>query len=48
MPDQHTHFARGDQLLVVTTGAARQEAEARLRAVARSGKLARWNGELGR
>ncbi|MBW3639858.1 MAG: potassium/proton antiporter [Actinobacteria bacterium] len=48
VPDQHTHFARGDQLLVVTTGAARQEAEARLRAVARSGKLARWNGELGR
>jgi cell volume regulation protein A len=48
VPDQHTHFARGDQLLVVTTGAARQEAEARLRAVARSGKLARWNGEFGR
>ncbi len=47
VPDQHTHFSRGDQLLIVTSGAVRRETEARLRAVARSGKLARWNGELG-
>ncbi|MGI8537108.1 MAG: cation:proton antiporter, partial [Mycobacteriales bacterium] len=47
VPGQHTHFAHGDQLLVVTTGAVRDETEARLRAVARSGKLARWKGELG-
>lgn len=47
VPGQHTHFAHGDQLLIVTTGAVRDETEARLRAVARSGKLARWKGELG-
>lgn len=47
VPDQNTYLVRGDQLLIVTTGAARHEAEARLRAVARGGKLARWNGELG-
>ena len=47
VPGQHTHFVRGDQVLVVATSAARDEAEARLRAVARGGKLARWNGERG-
>ncbi len=47
VPDRHTHFAHGDQLLIVTTGAVRDRAEARVRAVDRSGKLARWKGELG-
>ena len=47
VPDSGTVFVRGDQLLIVTTGAARDEAEARLRAVARGGKLARWKGETG-
>ena len=47
VPGPHTHFVRGDQLLVVATSAVRDEAEARLRAVARGGKLARWNGETG-
>jgi cell volume regulation protein A len=47
VPDQHTYFAHGDQLLVVTTGAVRDETEARLRAVSRGGKLARWKGDRG-
>jgi len=47
VPRQHTQFVMGDQLLVVATNGARDAAEARLRAVARSGKLARWNGEQG-
>jgi len=47
VPDSGTVFVRGDQLLIVTTGEARDEAEARLRAVARGGKLARWKGETG-
>ncbi len=47
VPGQHTHFVRGDQVLVVAASAVRDQAEARLRAVARSGKLARWNGESG-
>lgn len=37
-----------DQLLVVTTEAARDAAEHRLRAVDRAGRLARWKGESGR
>ena len=40
-------FVHGDQVLVVASSAVRDAAEARLRAVARSGKLARWNGEVG-
>jgi cell volume regulation protein A len=47
VPGVHTHFVTGDQVLVVATSAVRDEAEARLRAVARAGKLARWNGESG-
>ena len=47
VPDQHTYFVHGDQLLIVTTGAVRDQTEARLRAVARGGKLARWKGDLG-
>ena len=47
VPGPHTHFVRGDQVLVVASSAVRDQAEARLRAVARSGKLARWNGERG-
>jgi cell volume regulation protein A len=47
VPDVHTHFSTGDQVLVVATSAVRDAAEARLRAVARAGKLARWNGEAG-
>ncbi len=47
VPRQHTQFVHGDQLLVVATTGVRDAAEARLRAVARGGKLARWNGEQG-
>ena len=47
VPGLNTHFAVGDQVLVVASSAVRDQAEARLRAVARGGKLARWNGETG-
>ena len=47
VPRQHTQFVTGDQLLVVATTGVRDAAEARLRAVARGGKLARWQGEQG-
>ena len=47
VPGAHTHFVTGDQVLVVASSSVRDQAEARLRAVARSGKLARWNGETG-
>ena len=47
VPRQLTQFVTGDQLLVVATTGVRDAAEARLRAVARGGKLARWNGERG-
>jgi cell volume regulation protein A len=42
VPDRFTRLEAGDQVLVVTTAAARAEAEARLRAVSRGGKLAGW------
>jgi cell volume regulation protein A len=48
VPDQHTNLLTGDAVLVVTTSDARQEAEGRLRAVAKGGRLARWHGERGR
>ena len=48
VPGLHTHFVTGDRVLVVASSAVRDAAEARLRAVARGGKLARWNGETGR
>jgi cell volume regulation protein A len=42
-----TRLQEGDQLLVVSTAAARQAAEQRIRAVHRAGRLARWLGEAG-
>ena len=47
VPGPHTHFVRGDSVLVVTPMGVRAATEARLRAVTRGGKLARWNGETG-
>jgi len=47
VPGLHTHFITGDQVLIVASSSVRDAAEARLRAVARGGKLARWNGETG-
>ena len=44
VPSPHTHFRTGDQVLVVASDTVREAAEARLRAVARGGKLARWIG----
>ncbi|MFB7170577.1 potassium/proton antiporter [Streptomyces sp. NPDC056254] len=48
VPGPDTVLAAGDELLLVTTAAARQATERRLRAVGRRGKLARWLGEHGR
>jgi cell volume regulation protein A len=42
VPDRQTRIDRGDMLLLVVTAAARQATERRLRAVSRSGRLARW------
>ncbi|HEY0638606.1 MAG TPA: potassium/proton antiporter [Pseudonocardiaceae bacterium] len=42
-----TRMQEGDQLLVVTTAAARDATERRIRAVHRAGRLARWLGEPG-
>jgi cell volume regulation protein A len=47
-PDPQTRLRERDQLLVVTTTAARTKAEQRIRAVDRAGRLARWRGETGR
>ncbi|MFD6972537.1 potassium/proton antiporter [Streptomyces sp. NPDC059949] len=49
VPLPSTVLRRGDELLVVATDPVRDAAEARLRAVARGGKLAGWlgNGENG-
>ena len=47
VPGPHTHLARGDQVLLVVPSGVRREAEDRLRAVARGGKLARWLGDDG-
>ncbi|ROO91319.1 cell volume regulation protein A [Actinocorallia herbida] len=47
VPGDHTVLQGGDQLLVVTTAEDRDEAERRLRAVSRRGKLAGWFGERG-
>jgi potassium/hydrogen antiporter len=43
-PTADTRLRERDQLLVVTTAAARQAAEARIRAVDERGRLARWRG----
>jgi potassium/hydrogen antiporter len=48
VPTAETQLRRGDNLLIVTTAGARTEAERRLRAVSRRGKLAAWYGERGR
>jgi cell volume regulation protein A len=48
VPDRYTRLQTDDQLLVVTTAAARRDTERRLRAVSRAGALARWFGEEGR
>jgi cell volume regulation protein A len=47
-PSVDTRLRVGDQLLVVTTAAARGATEQRIRAVDRAGRLARWHGESGR
>ncbi|MCW2640038.1 MAG: nhaP [Dactylosporangium sp.] len=47
VPQPTTRLATGDQLLVVAPTAKREEAERRLRAVARAGRLAAWYGETG-
>jgi cell volume regulation protein A len=47
VPGPHTHFQHGDQVLLVVPSDLRAEAESRLRAVARGGKLARWLGDDG-
>lgn len=44
VPAPSTVLRRGDELLVVATDPVRDAAEARLRAVARGGKLAGWLG----
>ena len=41
-PDVNTRIRAGDQLLIVTTEEARTAADARIRDVARGGRLARW------
>jgi cell volume regulation protein A len=38
---------RGDQVLLVSARRSRPEAERRLRAVSRAGRLAAWRGEAG-
>ena len=48
VPGADTRLQRGDQILVVTTSHARAQAERRLRAVGRAGRLAGWLGETGR
>jgi cell volume regulation protein A len=48
VPGPDTRLRTGDGLLIVTTADARDEAERRLRAVSRRGRLARWFGEDGR
>jgi cell volume regulation protein A len=48
VPDPTTRLMRGDQALLVSSRASRAEAERRLRAVSRAGRLASWRGETGR
>jgi potassium/hydrogen antiporter len=47
VPSPQTRLKIGDSLLIVTTDAARDATERRLRAVSRRGRLARWFGEDG-
>ncbi|MET8892888.1 potassium/proton antiporter [Streptomyces albogriseolus] len=48
VPDRDTVLRAGDELLLIATPETREDAERRLRAVGRRGKLARWLGEHGR
>ena len=48
VPDDTTRLMRGDQALLVSARRSRAEAERRLRAVSRAGRLAMWRGEQGR
>ncbi|UOY02897.1 potassium/proton antiporter [Blastococcus sp. PRF04-17] len=47
VPDRSTRLMRGDQALLVSARRSRPEAERRLRAVSRAGRLASWRGETG-
>ena len=47
VPDATTQLRRGDQALLVSSRRSRAEAERRLRAVSRAGRLAAWRGESG-
>jgi potassium/hydrogen antiporter len=47
VPDGHTTIRHGDQLLLIVPSKARRQAERRLRAVHRAGRLASWLGEHG-
>ncbi|TFV61318.1 potassium/proton antiporter [Geodermatophilus sp. DF01-2] len=47
VPDRTTQLRRGDQALLVSARRSRTEAERRLRAVSRAGRLAAWRGETG-
>ncbi len=47
VPDRTTRLMRGDQALLVSARHSRPEAERRLRAVSRAGRLASWRGERG-
>ena len=48
VPGPTTTLQTGDRLLIVASAAVREQAERRLRAVSRAGKLAGWLGERGR
>ncbi len=47
VPNRDTRLMRGDQALLVSARDSRAEAERRLRAVSRAGRLASWRGEAG-
>jgi cell volume regulation protein A len=47
VPDHTSRLVRGDQVLLVSARRSRAEAERRLRAVSRAGRLASWRGEEG-
>jgi cell volume regulation protein A len=47
-PSPTTRLQEDDHVLVVATETARDATEARLRAVDRAGRYARWRGETGR
>ena len=46
-PQSSTRLEEGDQMLVVTAAGNRDQAERRIRAVHRAGRLAQWRGETG-